>query len=513
MDLLTEHAKGIQFIQTDVSDASSVDAAFSAPWPIETSNRNAGSDPEITVFHTAANIRFYERHTSLLQNSSKVNVGGTKNIIESCKKIGASVLVYTSSASIQILAPSLFHSPWHNGPKHIAQIIDGDEDDIDAIKVDYDNLSIKEPESTSFDGNDKWWFPRKHNEFFSNYAVSKMMAEKLVRQADKSPIGDKTTKWLRTGAVRPGNGVYGPRGDLICGAYLIRQNNPSWVHNVVQPLVYVENCALAHLCYERQLIDCSPPGGATPSSNPDIGGKSFTIVDPGPPRTYGDIYTQMETLTEGLTTFPKLSPTGMLVLAHLVELYYLSRTALLRMARGGQTSWLHAAISRVMPMPDPASLLKVQPSLHALVMVQLVFPFAPSPSSTASFALGKPDATAAATAALQPKISFPRASLPPEQGGIGYNPIWDTFEGVVRTIEDYYLEGGQKGDAQAGTRLGWWSENEREVGMRANGNGRANDVRTNGWASGVQANGKAGGGVSDRVNGHANGGLKATEYE
>lgn len=60
--------------------------------------------------------------------------------------------------------------------------------------------------------------PKRHEDFFSNYAVTKREAERRVRAADKSTSG-KTV--LRTGCIRPGNGVYGPGGDMLCGASLI----------------------------------------------------------------------------------------------------------------------------------------------------------------------------------------------------------------------------------------------------------------------------------------------------
>ena len=48
---------GFQFIKVDVTDAAALEAAFKAPWPkVLLSTGNA--EPEITVFHTVANIRF-----------------------------------------------------------------------------------------------------------------------------------------------------------------------------------------------------------------------------------------------------------------------------------------------------------------------------------------------------------------------------------------------------------------------------------------------------------------------
>ncbi|KAG5219963.1 3-beta hydroxysteroid dehydrogenase isomerase family [Salix suchowensis] len=272
-DLLTGSAKDIDFIQLDISDKSAVYAAFTKSWPDE-------SHDDVTIFHTASNIRFYERHPALLHRSAKVNVRGTENIIDAAKAIGANILLYTSSGSVAILAMAM----GEQDPFHF-QVIDDDE---------HNHI-----------------LPRRHKQFFSNYAATKMHAETLVRKADK-------TGQLRTGCLRPGNGIFGPGGDMLCGAYLVRKANPTWVQNTLQSFVYVENCALAHLCYEQRLIELS-----NGSCNPDIGGQVFHIADPGAPPTYGDVYTTLEVLTDGETYFPEFSPTVMLFIAHMIELYYL----------------------------------------------------------------------------------------------------------------------------------------------------------------------------------------------
>jgi len=93
------NAKEVGFMQVDISNAMAVEAAFQAPWP---SSSPGDIGPEITIFHTAANIRFYERHKALFPRSAKVNVDGTQNIINAALSIGASVLVQTSSGSVGI---------------------------------------------------------------------------------------------------------------------------------------------------------------------------------------------------------------------------------------------------------------------------------------------------------------------------------------------------------------------------------------------------------------------------
>ncbi len=82
-------------------------------------------------------------------------------------------------------------------------------------------------------------------------------------------------------------------GDILCGAYLVWQVNPSWAHDSLQNFIYVENASLAHFCYERHLIK-----KVRGSPNPDIGGQAFSIVDAGLPLTCGDVYTILITLTD-----------------------------------------------------------------------------------------------------------------------------------------------------------------------------------------------------------------------
>ncbi|THH15245.1 hypothetical protein EW146_g5202 [Bondarzewia mesenterica] len=282
-DLTIGRATEVDFRLVDISDKVAVDAAFHAPWPTAASDHSDESSLETTVFHTAANIRFYERHPDLLHLSDKVNVQGTENIISAARSINTSVLVYTSSGSISVRRTKFWLWPWQKEPDYFVQAITDDDTLI----------------------------PKRHEHFFSNYAASKVKAERLVRAADRSPTVSGTV--LRTGCIRPGNGIYGPGGDILCGSYLVRQVNPTWIGNILQNFVYVENGSLAHLCYERRLIDI-----VQGASNPDIGGQAFCITDAGPPVTYGDVYTTLNTLTDGLTVFPELSATGMLLLSHLL---------------------------------------------------------------------------------------------------------------------------------------------------------------------------------------------------
>ncbi|KAI6046147.1 3-beta hydroxysteroid dehydrogenase/isomerase family-domain-containing protein [Pisolithus marmoratus] len=356
-DLRTGRAQHVTFLEVNISDAKAVSDAFRAPWPDE------GTDDEgITVFHSAANIRFYERLPALFSRSTDVNYEGTKNVITSSKDIGASILVYTSSGATGVRRSRFWLWPWETHPQFFVQVLNDDDDLI----------------------------PKRHEHFSSNYAASKRLGELVVRAADKSQSG--RSRILRTGCIRPGNAVFGPGGDVLCGAYLVRRHNPTWVKNILQPCVYVENCALAHLCYEQRLIELEK-GGA----NPDVGGQAFTITGAGPPCTFGDAHLALSTL-DNEYKFPNYSFTLMLSLAHIIEALYVSK-ALLSMS----DSVFGRAIARMIPSVG-GDLVNLQPSLFALVGVHLI-----SDDS--------------------------RARLSPSEGGLGYSGPYTTLQGICKTMD------------------------------------------------------------------------------
>lgn len=364
-DLLQGKAKEVRFVQADISNRASVNAAFEAPWP---SSEIAHSP--LTVFHTASIIRFYERHVALLRRSERVNVDGTQNVIDAAKAAGASVLVYTSSGSIAVRASHFLLWPWQKEPKFFVQ----------AIKDD-DNLT-----------------PKENTHYFSNYSRTKANAEKLVREADGSVSGSGSI--LKTGCIRPSNGVYGPGGDLLAGAYLVRKTNPTWVQNIIHNFIHVENCSLAHLCYEQRLVE-----QIKGSSNPDLGGQTFIVTDAGAPPTYGDVYLSLTELTDGECQFPLLSPTAMLVFAYAVEATYLARELYI-----SSPNPLVKALARLVPQIT-SDVVNVQPSLWSLMMVHLIF-------------------------------DDSRARLPPSQGGLGYNGPLTTLQGMCRLVEEHRKSDG-----------------------------------------------------------------------
>ncbi|KAG7446876.1 NAD(P)-binding protein [Guyanagaster necrorhizus] len=344
LDLLEGKAKDVNFIQVDISDKVAVDAAFSKPWPDDDKS-------PISVFNTAANIRFYERHASLIPLSAKVNVQGPENIIDACRKVGVSILVHTSSGSVAVHSSRFLLWPWQEEPRQFVQVINDDDELI----------------------------PKAHQDFFSNYGYTKRQAEVLVRGANDAD-------GLRTGCLRPGNGIFGAGGDMLCGAYLVRKSNPTWIQNIVSSFVYVENCAVAHLLYEQRLIE-----------SPNLGGQAFCIADPGLPPTYGDVYTELEVL-DGEVSFPHLSPTFILLLAYFFEFLYLTRYLL--------NVYGYPFLASFIPNIGGSDLVNLQPSLYNLTMVHLIF-------------------------------DDSRARLSPDKGGLGYKGAFTTFEGLYKTAVEH----------------------------------------------------------------------------
>ncbi|KAI9367944.1 hypothetical protein BJX61DRAFT_260532 [Aspergillus egyptiacus] len=272
---------GITFVKTDITDEAAVLDAFSQAWP------KSVADLPLTVFHNAAVIRPAERHRVFLPRCRKVNVGGTVNVLNAAKKVGASCFISTSSGSVAIRRASFWIPPWAKLPKHSVQVV-----------------------------NDATALPKDHNQFFGNYAVSKAEAEGIVRAADDLASN------FRTGCIRPANGIYGigdETSTTITGMYLRTGGAITWLPNTIQNFVNAENVSIAHLLYEQRLIEHT----ATPSALPNIGGQAFVVTDPNPAISFGDAYLLLTTLATTPIRFPRVNPLPMLVLSHLVEWYIL----------------------------------------------------------------------------------------------------------------------------------------------------------------------------------------------
>lgn len=167
-DLTTPEASRVDFVQTDITSEAACRAAFDKPWP------SSVADLPLTVFHVAAVIIPHERSEADYPKLERINIGGTKNIMAAAKAAGASVFVYTSSASVNYRPAGFWGNPFRRWPKNFFQVID---------ESDFDRPI--EPNSS----------------FFANYAHTKAVSERIVCRAN-SPT-------FRTGAIRPLNAIYG----------------------------------------------------------------------------------------------------------------------------------------------------------------------------------------------------------------------------------------------------------------------------------------------------------------
>ncbi|KAL0576070.1 hypothetical protein V5O48_005898 [Marasmius crinis-equi] len=388
-DLTAGKAKEVQFVKVDVTDKSSVEAAFEAPW------LQGASQDEITVFHVAAVIRFHERHRIFLGMSEKVNVQGTQNVIDAARKIGVTVLVATSSGSVAQWKPgSLLMWPWQW--PWVTELLGLELGRARLIQVLGDQEAGGENEAS------RGPLPRDMDDFCTLYSYTKLIGERLVREADKSPTGSAPkSKLLRTGCLRPINSIYGPGSDVY-DYYLGKgENNISLADHSVGNHIHVENCVLAHLLYEKRLMD---------SAGVDVGGQAFTVTDPGPisswPNTHRALAYFTNHFSQGRAQYRSklLSTTTLAVIASVVETYYVSRFLML-----GSSSSLLRSIGKALP-PVTAELARLQPSTLYISTVH-------------------------------PLVDDSRARLPAEKGGLGYVGVVETMEGVARCTREFFENG------------------------------------------------------------------------
>ncbi|KAF2225656.1 hypothetical protein BDZ85DRAFT_231583 [Elsinoe ampelina] len=272
-DINNSSAAEVDFIRTDITSAESVKAAFEKPW------QHSAQKLPLTVFHTAAIILASENSQHTYRFSEAVNVTGTKNLLAAARAAGADVFSATSSASIgiRIVKPTW---PWAAQLPNFWQLLD--EQDFFKPLV-----------------------PRC--ELFSNYAISKAVAERLVC--------DENSDSFRTGTIRPANGIYGHPVDNTLGVPLAKSVLPTWVPHIVQSFVHAANISVAHLHHEAVL--------ATKDASAPQTGRPFVITDPNPPIRYQDMYTAIETLSRFPFRCLYLPPGLMFALSYLVEFYTL----------------------------------------------------------------------------------------------------------------------------------------------------------------------------------------------
>lgn len=108
-----------------------------------------------------------------------MNIDGTQNVVNSARSVGATVLIQTSSGSVAVRSNRFWLWAWEKQPKFFVQAINDDDKLV----------------------------PTRHEDFFSNYAATKIVGEGIVRKANGTTSGNNK---LLTGCIRPGNGIFGP---------------------------------------------------------------------------------------------------------------------------------------------------------------------------------------------------------------------------------------------------------------------------------------------------------------
>ncbi|KAF4336104.1 cholesterol dehydrogenase [Fusarium beomiforme] len=266
-DLRKGLAAQVDFVQTDIASKAAVVQAFSKSW-----DPTIASLP-LTVFHTAAIMIPGARSKHLYKGIEAINVQGTRNVLAASRAVGADIFSSTSSASISVRPVEAFVAPWAE-PKHYWQVMDTQD--------------FNRP-------------LREHEDYFANYAFSKAIAERLVCAENEQSF--------RTGCIRPGNGIYGHPSDNVIGSLLAKEVNQTWIPHIVQNFVHGANVAVAHLYHEAALAKAHCPQA----------GKPFVVTDEGPPITFGDIYTAVETLSVHSFQNVLVPPIVILLMSHLVE--------------------------------------------------------------------------------------------------------------------------------------------------------------------------------------------------
>lgn len=190
---------GVEFVSGNLAKKEDVDLA------------TAGID---VVFHTAALILYWASHDWQIPPHHRVNVEGTDNLVQACKRHGVKKLIFTSSTNVMMT---------HDGRK----IPDVDKLDETAP------YQIERP--------------------CSPYGLTKALAEKIV-------IAGNDANGLLTVAIRP-PGIFGERDKLVEALVLEELPLGLMGYMGVQDWIYVENLVHAHLLAEEKLAPGSGVDG------------------------------------------------------------------------------------------------------------------------------------------------------------------------------------------------------------------------------------------------------------
>ncbi|KAI0206629.1 hypothetical protein F4808DRAFT_1103 [Astrocystis sublimbata] len=221
---------------------------------------------------------------------------------------------------------------------------------------------------------------RNREGYFGNYPASKAVAERLVCDANQDGF--------RTGAIRPANGVYGNPTDNTVGDPLSRSVMPTWVAHIIQSFVHGANVAIAHLHHEAALVQPSAP---------TVSGRPFVVTDPNPPIAYSDLYSAVRVLSCHSFVTLQLPPVLMLVMSHMIELY--SELPFL--------PFPFSLLGKLLPPPQ-GDVRHLKPGLFSITTHLIA--------------------------------SNSEASKPVSEGGLGYQGVYTTLEGMVLEVLEWNRE-------------------------------------------------------------------------
>ncbi|PSR76888.1 3-beta hydroxysteroid dehydrogenase/isomerase family-domain-containing protein [Coniella lustricola] len=215
---------GVRYIEADITDAAKLAAVFD------------DVRPEL-VIHTASPPS--QSSTASSDSLFKaVNIDGTQNIVDACRKTGVKALVYTSSASVT--------------SDNVTDLINADE---------------------------RWPVPRGKDQT-EYYTETKAAAEEIVLKANRA---DNST--FLTTAIRPA-GIVG-EGDIqaqyhIINIYLSGKSGFQVGNNDnLFDWTYVENVAHAHLLAVHALV-VTGQAATQPLEHEKVDGEVFIITNDSP---------------------------------------------------------------------------------------------------------------------------------------------------------------------------------------------------------------------------------------
>jgi len=208
--------EGLEFVCGDVTEPGQIQTAF---------------DGVSTVFCTFAIIRYWERLKHQRELSHRINVGGTANVLEACRKAGVRFLIQTSTSNTSLL--------WEHKTQSGEPVV-----------LDETSPYVEE------------------RNLVNHYGTSKAAAERLVLAANSSD--------LTTGSIRPCSGIFGPHDGLVLENTLRAKTAPP----VIAPLqvsdwVFVDNVVWGHLLLEKELR----------AANPAAVGQAFAVSNAQPLRS------------------------------------------------------------------------------------------------------------------------------------------------------------------------------------------------------------------------------------